>query len=118
MNQYHRCTFKVDVEDVTMNPCYIFFAKIDQLIQAKVYLLEWIKKFISTMMGQELGVNSAKSLNVAGGIVGTCLIFTPLAPIGVLTLSANAVISLIISAGGWIATSIRSGNLQNNIALE
>jgi hypothetical protein len=54
------------------------------------------------MMGQELGVNSDKSLNAAGGIVGTCLIFTPLAPIGALTLSANAVNSLITSDGDWI----------------
>lgn len=99
MNQYHRCTFTVDVEDVTMNPCDMEFAKIYQLIQAKVYLLERIKNFISTMMGQEFGVNSAKSLNAAGGIVGTYLIFTPLAPIGVLTLSANAVILVITSAG-------------------
>ena len=70
------------------------------------------------MWGQEIAVNSVKTANAAGGIVGTVLLFTPLAPVGLLTLGATAVVGIGTSAGDWIASSIKSGDLSNNIALE
>jgi hypothetical protein len=66
----------------------------------------------------EKEVNSVKTINAAGGIAGTVMLFTPAAPIGLLVLGATAVSGIGTSAVDWIASSMKSDDLKYNLAIE
>lgn len=64
------------------------------------------------MWGCEIGVNSVKTATATVGVVGTALIFTPLAPIGVVLSVGSAIAGIGTWAGDSIYSSIKNGYLQ------
>lgn len=82
------------------------------VVKARNQQIKWLDVFIGSMKGHEVGVNIAKTTTTVGTVVGTVLLFTPLAAVGVGTLVASAVGSVATTAGDLIANKVKDGSVQ------
>jgi len=105
----YQCGYHITIKDIKDNVTHLFLKKIDQLIQSQEYLFDWLGHFVKSVYHQDVAVNSVQTATAATGIVGTVLLFTPLAPIGSLMLVGSAAASLATDAAEAVADSVKSG---------
>ena len=95
---------------------YDLLDTMQSLIDKRQQISDWCHRLIDDIKTQEIAVNSTKTAGTVASIVGTVLLFTPLAPAGALTLAGGTAAVVATSIGDYIATQVKESSLKDEVS--
>lgn len=94
---------------------YDLLNTLGDLIKKREDISRWLQDLINTIEKQEVAVNSVKTAEAVGGILGAMLLLT-LPPVGARTLAVSSASAVATNIGDMIANKIRESSLKDEVS--
>ena len=86
---------------------------LNALFESRTTLSKKLGEIISKVEDQELAMKITKGTLAGTGVLGTILLFTPLAPLGAAVLGVSAAGATVVSITDLIITAVREGDVED-----